>query len=151
MQRLSKLLLVASETLGNVASAGSGFNWRNRHALSDSEDYQLPLDSVNWSANPPITVRDDHIRGSNVQRMIWLVSLYVLPFSAHRNAIGRPVWEAIKLSTLLADTSSRVPPFSLSYINTRTLRRHIIKETVTSASGPSTVTHLEKSVHLISI
>lgn len=42
----------------------------------------------------------------------------------------------------LADNPSRVSPFALRCINTRTPRRHVIKETVILATGSSDATYL---------
>lgn len=55
---------------------------------------------------------------------------------------GRPTNPEIQL----ADNTSRVSPFALRYINTRTPRRHVIKETVILAAGSSDATYLKVSL-----
>lgn len=88
MQRPPVLLLKVSETLGNVASAGSGLNCTETYTLSDSTENQSPIESPGVLVKPPISFRDGCGHYMAFTRIREPALLYAPPLSAHRNSIG---------------------------------------------------------------
>lgn len=88
MQRPPVLLLKVSETLENVASAGSGLNCTETYTVSDSTENQSSIESAGVPVKPPIAFRDGCAHGMTFKRITGPALLCVPPLSAHRNSIG---------------------------------------------------------------